>query len=76
MSNTEVPPALHWSPTGNTSCFSLASKRLKGNAVSMAIISMLNRTNIKCYKLIDLSIEFDLTQFYLNFKELNAIRTY
>lgn len=37
---------------------------------------MLNGTSIKCSKLIDLSIKIDLTQFYLNSKELSAIKAY
>lgn len=32
-------------------------------------------TDIKHCKLIDLSIKFDLTQLYFDFKELNAVRT-
>lgn len=57
----EAPPVLHWSPTGNTSYLGLPSKHLKGNALLMTIISVLKATNIKHYKLIDLSTKLDLT---------------
>jgi len=72
MPNTGgAPSALHWSPAGNISCFSLAQTPERHCSFGGCNFSA-EWTNLKHCKSIEQSIKFDPMPFYLNFRKLKA----